>query len=116
MHFLPEFPKKLVENDGRKLARHIKNRGRPTEQTWQKYRESKRHREVLAGNLKLNMKLGVFFSSLNIWRVILVPKMLFEASGAIFWSPSFICLKVRELQQVLSIKMDTFGTGPECLS
>lgn len=67
--FLPEFPKKLVENDGRKLARHIKNRGRPTEQTWQKYRESKRRREVLAGNLNLNMKLGVFFSSLNIWRV-----------------------------------------------
>lgn len=50
LHFLPEFPKKLVENDGRKLARHIKNRGRPTEQTWQKYRESKRRREVLAGN------------------------------------------------------------------
>ena len=69
LHFLPEFPKKLVENDGRKLARHIKNRGRPTEQTWQKYRESKRRREVLAGNLKLNIKLGVFFSSLNVWRV-----------------------------------------------
>ena len=65
LHFLPEFPKKLVENDGRKLARHIKNRGRPTEQTWQKYRESKRRREVLAGNLKLNMKLEVFFSSLK---------------------------------------------------
>ncbi|KAM7446109.1 Methyltransferase-like protein 17 [Porites harrisoni] len=46
--FLKKFPKKLVENDGRKLARHIKNRGRPTEQTWQKYRESKRRREVLA--------------------------------------------------------------------
>ena len=69
LHFLPEFPKKLVENDGRKLARHIKNRGRPTEQTWQKYRESKRRREVLAGNLKLNIKLGVFFLSLNVWRV-----------------------------------------------
>ena len=71
LHFLPEFPKKLVENDGRKLARHIKNRGRPTEQTWQKYRESKRHREVLAGNLKVNMKLEVFFlkPKVNIWRV-----------------------------------------------
>ena len=44
-----EFPKKVVENDGRKLARHIKNRGRPTEQTWQKYRESRRQRNILAG-------------------------------------------------------------------
>ena len=44
-----EFPKKVIENDGRKLARHIKNRGRPTEQTWQKYREFRRQRNVLAG-------------------------------------------------------------------
>jgi len=46
--YLKKFPKKVVENDGRKLARHIRNRGRPTEQTWQKYRESKRQRNVLA--------------------------------------------------------------------
>ena len=32
-----------------------------------------------------------------------VPKMLFEASGAIFWSLSIICLKVQKLQPVLSI-------------
>ena len=44
-----EFPKKVIENDGRKLARHIKNRGRPTEQTWQKYREFRRQRNVRAG-------------------------------------------------------------------
>ena len=47
--FFSEFPKKVVESDGRKLARHIRNRGRPTEQTWQKYRESKRQRDILAG-------------------------------------------------------------------
>lgn len=46
------FPKKVLENDGKKLARHIRNRGRPTEQTWQKYRESKRQREELAGMLE----------------------------------------------------------------
>lgn len=46
--YLKKFPKKVVENDGRKLARHIKNRGRPTEQTWQKYRESRRQRSILA--------------------------------------------------------------------
>ena len=48
-HWFVEFPKKVIENDGRKLARHIKNRGRPTEQTWQKYREFRRQRNVLAG-------------------------------------------------------------------
>lgn len=46
--YLKKFPKKVIENDGRKLARHIKNRGRPTEQTWQKYREFRRQRNVLA--------------------------------------------------------------------
>ena len=50
------FPKKVIENDGRKLARHIKNRGRPTEQTWQKYREFRRQRNVLAGKkIKCNI-------------------------------------------------------------
>ena len=44
-----EFPRKVLENDGKKLARHIRNRGRPTEQTWQKYKESRRQREKLAG-------------------------------------------------------------------
>ena len=44
-----EFPRKVLENDGKKLARHIRNRGRPTEQTWQKYKESRRLREALAG-------------------------------------------------------------------
>ena len=39
----------MLENDGKKLARHIRNRGRPTEQTWQKYKESRRQREKLAG-------------------------------------------------------------------
>ena len=39
----------MLENDGKKLARHIRNRGRPTEQTWQKYKESRRQREELAG-------------------------------------------------------------------
>ncbi|KAL9974785.1 hypothetical protein ACROYT_G011868 [Oculina patagonica] len=48
--YLKKFPKKVVENDGRKLARHIKNRGRPTEQTWQRYRESKRQRDILAAS------------------------------------------------------------------
>ena len=38
-----------MENDGKKLARHIRNRGRPTEQTWQKYKESRRQREQLVG-------------------------------------------------------------------
>ncbi|KAK2550969.1 Methyltransferase-like protein 17 [Acropora cervicornis] len=46
--YLKKFPKKVIENDGRKLARHIKNRGRPTEQTWQKYREFRRQRNVRA--------------------------------------------------------------------
>ena len=50
-----EFPKKVVENDGRKLARHIRNRGRPTEQSWQKYRESKRQRDILAGVLTVSV-------------------------------------------------------------
>ncbi|KAJ7374597.1 Methyltransferase-like protein 17, mitochondrial [Desmophyllum pertusum] len=49
-NYLKKFPKKIVENDGRKLARHIRNRGRPTEQTWQKYRESKRQRDILAAS------------------------------------------------------------------
>ena len=39
----------MLENDGKKLARHIRNRGRPTEQTWLKYKESRRQREELAG-------------------------------------------------------------------
>ena len=39
----------MLENDGKKLARHIRNRGRPTEETWQKYKESRRQREKLAG-------------------------------------------------------------------
>lgn len=56
-----EFPKKVIENDGRKLARHIKNRGRPTEQTWQKYREFRRQRNVLAGKkIKYNIYNSFF--------------------------------------------------------
>ncbi|XP_068723173.1 ribosome assembly protein METTL17, mitochondrial-like [Montipora capricornis] len=46
--YFKKFPKKVVENDGRKLARHLKNRGRPTDQTWQKYRESRRQRNLQA--------------------------------------------------------------------
>lgn len=48
--YLKKFPRKVLENDGKKLARHIRNRGRPTEQTWQKYKESRRQREELAAN------------------------------------------------------------------
>lgn len=61
--YLKKFPRKVLENDGKKLARHIRNRGRPTDQTWQKYRESRRQREEAnqakpADILKLHKQQG----------------------------------------------------------
>jgi hypothetical protein len=35
------YPRNMLENDGRKLSKHLRNRGRPTEMTWKKYQESK---------------------------------------------------------------------------
>lgn len=40
-----EYPRKILENDGKKLAKHLRNRGRPTETTWRKYKESKAARK-----------------------------------------------------------------------
>ena len=39
--FLAGYPKKSLTEDGQKIALHLRNRGRPTEQTWKKYKESK---------------------------------------------------------------------------
>ena len=38
---LSEYPKNILEKDGLKLAKHLKNRGRPTERTWKKFKEAR---------------------------------------------------------------------------
>jgi len=39
--FCKRYPKKSLTEDGQKIALHLRNRGRPTEQTWKKYKDSK---------------------------------------------------------------------------
>ncbi|XP_031555967.1 methyltransferase-like protein 17, mitochondrial [Actinia tenebrosa] len=57
--YLKRYPRKMLENDGRKLSKHLRNRGRPTEMTWKKYKESKASKRLKdsAANIDEIMKL-----------------------------------------------------------
>ncbi|KXJ27318.1 Methyltransferase-like protein 17, mitochondrial [Exaiptasia diaphana] len=51
--YLERYPRKLLENDGSKLAKHLRNRGRPTETTWKKYKQGRASRK----NQDLNVNI-----------------------------------------------------------